>query len=577
MIYRFFLWFGLILTSLLSGVAASDDIGAEPVQYTLAPELSNGKITALKVQVRFQANASGTTEFGWADEWAAQDKLWQWARDFDITGAKAVEKVGAGHWRIQATPNTYLTATYKIISAYDHDPTVENSDQSKPVIRSRWFYAVGEALFGYPDNRMDMPATFDWSGAEGIGFASDLEHLAGQNRNALRPGVVGDVLESVVIGGHDLRIFQTDDESGVRLAIIGNYSFMPEQLDELTRRVIGVEREFWGTDYGAPFLATVAPIVGGPVASSFSGTGRSDGFALWVDQLVPLDQMKWFLAHEYFHSWNPARLGSLSEKWMSAEYYWFSEGFTDYYARALMVRAGLISPTEFAALWNEELAAYAGSSARNMPGAKAAAAFWNDDAAGRLPYQRGAMLAAIWNARLLDMSKGASNLDTVLQAQFAAAQSSRKEVLQLFRSIARQRGLDITADENYYLATGKTIRLPADTFGPCATVVTEQRPVFSRGFDAGATARAGNVVAGVDPAHPAYEAGLRDGMKILALEGEPDNSLVPYTLQVDDRGQQRTIRYLPQGPEQALIQQVRIKDTKDTAVLKCNRTLGGLP
>ena len=59
-------------------------------------------------------------------------------------------------------------------------------------------------------------------------------------------------------------------------------------------------------------------------------------------------------------------------------HYWFSEGFTDYYARALMVRAGVISTTEFVAQWNEMLAAYAGSPARTMSGKQAAAAFWED-------------------------------------------------------------------------------------------------------------------------------------------------------------------------------------------------------
>ncbi|RSU47346.1 M61 family peptidase, partial [Sphingomonas sp. S-NIH.Pt15_0812] len=72
-----------------------------------------------------------------------------------------------------------LTVSYHVVSAYDHDPTVDDSEQPRPVIRPTWFYAVGNALFGYPAGREDAPATFDWSSAPGIGFASDLEHLAG--------------------------------------------------------------------------------------------------------------------------------------------------------------------------------------------------------------------------------------------------------------------------------------------------------------------------------------------------------------------------------------------------------------
>ncbi|MEG3179005.1 hypothetical protein U1872_22585, partial [Sphingomonas sp. RB3P16] len=112
------------------------------------------------------------------------------------------------------------------------------------------------------------------------------------------------------------------------------------------------------------------------------------------------------------------------------------------------------------------------------------------------------------------------------------------------------------------------------TFGPCAKIVTEQRPSFSPGFDAELTANAGNVATAVDRLLPAYAAGLRDGMKILArTEGEPDNALLPYALLVEDNGKHRTIRYLPQGHKQVTVQQIHIKNAQTP---DCRRTLGGL-
>lgn len=547
----------------------------EPVRYTLAPETTGDAVTALRVEIRFRADPSGTTDLGWGDGWGDERKLWQWARDVKITGAAVVEKNGDGHWRVRAAPGAPLIATYRIVSAYDHDPTVEDSDQPRPVVRPRWFYAVGNALFAYPTKQEDAPATFDWSGPADIKFASDLEHLAGRSRKPSRPGTVSDVLESIVIGGRDLHTFPVREGSGVRVATVGHYSFTPEQLDVLARRVIGVERAFWHADRTAPFLVTAAPLVGDPTTMSFGGTGRGDAFALWIDQRAPLDRMKWLLAHEYFHTWNPGRLGAVpNDRASRPAQYWFSEGFTDYYARALMVRAGVISPAEFAAQWNEMLAAYAGSPVRAMPGAQAATAFWTNDAVQKLPYQRGAMLAAIWNARLLAASHGAANLDTILHAQVIAARSWKAQATSLFRSLARRQGLDIAADENRYLIRGEPILLPSDTFGPCASVVTEQRPNFSRGFDAEATAAAGNIATKVDPSLPAYAAGLRNGMKILArTAGEPDNALVPYGLLIEDGGKQRTIQYLPQGRGRVTVQQLRLLNPAGQI---CPATLGGL-
>lgn len=555
--------------------AAAPPVVPEPVYYTLAPEMAGGDLTALRVQVSFRADSSGITDFRWGGGWNGERRLWRWARDLKVRGATAVEQRDDGHWRIRAAPGADLTVTYRVVSAYDHDPTVDDSDQARPVVRPRWFYAAGNALFGFPGGREAAPATFDWAGVPGIGFASDLEHLAGRSRRAQRPGTVADALESIVIGGRELRSFPARDGSGVRVATIGSYAFTPEQLNGLARQVIAVERDFWRTDRGAPFLVTAAPIVGDPTVMSLGGTGRGDAFALWIDQRTPVDRMKWLLAHEYFHTWNPARLGTMpDDRATRPAHYWFSEGFTDYYARALMVRAGLISPADFAAQWNEMLAAYAGSPVRTLSGAQTASAFWENDAAQKLAYQRGALLAAIWNRKLLAASGGRANLDTVLHAQLAAARTSREYATDLFRRLADRSGLDIAADEVRYLTGGAPILLPADTFGACAMIMTEQRPVFSRGFDAAATAAAGNIVTGIDPRLPAYAAGLRNGMKILErTEGEPDNANVPYGLRVEDNGITRTIRYLPQGSSRVSVQEMRLKQSNDP---RCRQTLSGM-
>ncbi|WP_322963805.1 M61 family metallopeptidase [Sphingomonas fuzhouensis] len=565
----------ILLSLALSLTAAAPRATAEPVRYRLTPELTGQALTGLQVEIRFPADPSGTTDLHWDSGWAGEKRLWQWARDMKVEGATAVKSEADGHWRITAPPGTPLIATYRIVSAYDHDPTVEDSEQPRPVIRPDWFYAVGNALFAYPGTRTDVPATFDWVGTPGIGFASDLEHLAGQHRKAKRPGTIDDITESSVIGGRDLRLFPAPDGSGVRVASVGRYSFSADQLAQLSRRIIGVERTFWGTDRGAPFLVTAAPLVADPTTSSYGGTGRGDAFALWMDQRMSAEDLKLLLAHEYFHSWNSLRLRNVDDRGERPRpEYWFSEGFTDYYARALLLRSGLITPEQFAGMWNTMLALYAGSTAKGMTDAQTTTAFWSDQAAGKMPYQRGAMLAALWNARLLAANSDGRNLDTVLHDQLRRARTARGSAVALFRQSARAAGLDITADMQRYLTEGQRILLPADTFGSCATIVTEERPVFSRGFDSAATDKAGNVATGVDPALPAYAAGLRDGMTILErVEGEPGNAMRPYALLVDDHGTRRTIRYLPQGQEHETVQRMELAHP---LAADCRRTLGGL-
>src|SRR5439155_6770423 len=123
-------------------------------------------------------------------------------------GAASVTEEPSGARVIHAVPNAPLTIRYRIVSAYDHDPSVDDwRQEAPPIIRPRWFYAAGEGLFAAPDGRDDAPATFEWRGAPaGFGFASDLEHLAGPDRQAVRPGTVDDIIESVLIGGYGLRV-----------------------------------------------------------------------------------------------------------------------------------------------------------------------------------------------------------------------------------------------------------------------------------------------------------------------------------------------------------------------------------
>ena len=126
----------LSLALVFLGAAAPPDPVTQSLQFTLTPDLSDGELTGLEVHIRFNADPSGTTNFGWGKGWAGERKLWQWARGLKVAGATAVEKSGDGHWRIKSAPSKPLTVSYHIASAYDHDPTVDDSDQPRPVNRA---------------------------------------------------------------------------------------------------------------------------------------------------------------------------------------------------------------------------------------------------------------------------------------------------------------------------------------------------------------------------------------------------------------------------------------------------------
>ena len=554
-------------------LGAAPPPASSPVEYRLSPVVEQGAIVALGVTVRFAGDASGTTRFAWPTEWAGERHLGRWARDIAVSGARSVEAGADGARTIHAAPGAAITVRYRIVSAYAADPSVDDSRQPAPVVRPGWFYGVGEALFARPEGGAgdDRPARFTWAGHHGIGFASDLQH--GGGRTTLHA-----ITESIVIGGRDLHLAASGPPGRqVRVARVGGYAFDGAAFDALALKVIAAERDFWRARDEGPFLVTMTPVASRPNHYSYGGTGRGDGFALWMDGGAPLGRLAWLLGHEYFHTWNDDRLGTPMPD-PQERGYWFSEGLTDFYASRLMLRAGLISPEQFAAKWNEALLRYARSRFRTAPNDEVAAKFWSDREAKDMQYQRGAILAALWDRRL-KLGGTPEGLDTVLRAQAARlpAVAERPTAIDLFIETARDFRIDVRPDVDAHVEHGEPLLLPVDSFGPCARVVTGERPVFALGWDVAATRAAGNVVTGLDRGSPAFAAGLRNGMALLGrVSGDPDDARVDYAVRVADATEHHTIRFSPAGKAHVTTQELVLDRAAFAATPEaCRRSLAG--
>ena len=552
-------WLAAILVLLLSSTLASAEPSpTDPVAYSLSPEFENGALSALRVEIRFREGPSGRTRLAWIKSWAGDDKLWRHARDMRIEGGEA-NPDGPGAWIVRAAPGTPITATYRVVSAYDHDPTDDDSHQSWPVIRPTWFYAVGESLFAQPEDRDKAPATFAWKGpARGFGFASDLEHLAGPDRRAARPGTLDDIVESIAVGGRDLRMIeQQADGAHVRVALIGRYRFDDQTFARQVFQILRTEREFW-REPAQPYLVAMSPTVGGPARLSVSGTGRTDAFALWIDPSSQPADLRWLLAHEYFHSWNPTVLGGLPDDATEPAGYWFSEGFTDYYAWKLMLNSNQFGAADFVTRWNYTLRNYANSPVRAAPNSVIVTDFWKSETTQKLPYQRGAILAATLDQQAREHG---SSLDAAMREmrRLAGSPGAKRRADELF-AVAYQAvvGVDPRPLIDRHMIAGEPIALPAGAFGPCFVVKTVEVPVFERGWDPDATGAAGQVITGLRDDTPAYAAGLRNGMKVLQLmRGEPGDATVAYLMRVKPAdGPEQLINFLPAGKARASLQEV---------------------
>ena len=464
---------GWLTIALVLPLIATRDIpdertpAASPVDYVISPRTQRGSLRAVRIAVRFRANADGRTVFGWTSQWAGEKQLWRWIRDLRFSGAERAIRLGTGRYLIRSRPRAMLHARYDIVSAYSGMPGVTAARQARPIILPDRFYVVGETLFGRPEGRPHSSVTLLWN-AESTGFklATDLPmRRAAMDVSEAR--TLDDLTDSILVGGRDLSLVNASVRAPAQVAMIGRFAFSPASLARLSSRIVRAERDFWHQRDDGAYLVSAVGLPAVSDVTGFTGIGRRNGFALWIDSRMPLADIRTLLAHEYFHHWNGRSLGSPNEKDQATEF-WFTEGFTDYYARALLVRNRILSPDEFAEAWNTIFTAYAYSKAKNVGNATAAPLFWSNAEFQQLPYQRGAILAALWNRNIRKATGGRRGLDDVLRSQAHVAKHSTLTPVALFAEVSKGLGLDPRGDISRYIDAAAPIPLPVDTFGPCS-------------------------------------------------------------------------------------------------------------
>lgn len=542
-----------------------------PVAYEVSPHFEHGQLEGLDVKLRLRAGPDGRVRLNLPDASAGVSELWRYLEDLKVQGASAVTAPKPSVRLIEAKPGAPITVRYRVVSAYS--APAHQLESYKPQIWRDSFWIYGEALFAYPSGA--KTATFRWIGApSGFGFASSLERPGG---GTLR---LDELIESVSVGGSGLTVSRADIEGApVRVASLGPFDVGNDALAQMSLRVIAAERGFWG-GHEDPFLVVLDPLPSAPGSISVHGEGRAGAFDIQAGVNTPLGYFKELLAHEYFHTWNSRRLGDIHDGDAERADYWFSEGFTDFYARRLSLRSGVFSLEEFVSDWNQMLGEYASSPTRAAPNARVVADFWKDPDVQKLPYRRGAILAATWDRELRVRSGGKVGLDDIMHAmrdRAARLGSKSPKAPELFEATIRGFGLDVRPDLERLVEKGGAAMLPKDAFGGCITVTTREAPRFEVGYEV--ETRGGvRMLSKVDPAGPAYAAGLRDGMVyVRRVSGGPGNSAEPWKLRVSENGQEREVSYLPAGKGTETLQQLEIpKDLTAAAKGACARSVGGL-
>lgn len=301
-------------------------------------------------------------------------------------------------------------------------------------------------------------------------------------------------------------------EQGERLIVLGRPAFeLDRAMDLCSTALAGARRLFEPSD-GRPFSFVFVPRRG--LGTHYDGAALHRGFAIWFDAARPLDtRLRLLVAHEIVHRWIGGALRFTDDDGRDAT--WFSEGFTVHFARVVLLREGLLSPKEYLADVERDLAAQARSFSQRLSVREREEEQVIHHASPA--YYRGALYAARLDGLL--RKAGGDGLEGLLDGLFAQARAEGPALPMAAWRKALTSALGPTTDVEFdrlVLLADAPVDLPEGALGPCFERFPVRQPVYELGFSARSLTADPPAVSGLVSGSAAERAGLREGQRIVA-------------------------------------------------------------
>ncbi|MEG3168122.1 peptidase M61 [Sphingomonas sp. LB3N6] len=338
----------------------------------------------------------------------------------------------------------------------------------------------------------------------------------------------------------------------------GDLSIPTPRLDELRRLITQMRLVFGETPYQQyrvlVRLSDDGSAGGTEHRASTELALRSSLFREWDKQLLSRD----LIAHEMVHAWNglyrtPADLWAPTPNVpVSGSLLWVYEGQTEFWGRVLATRAGQFTSAELrdrVAIEAAEMAARPGRAWRPLSDDVNYPSFmlrqpvpWRDWQRRRDYYSEGVLLWLDVDAELRERSGGRRSIDDFAHLFYAGASPEAPARLYDFDAICRTLDAVAPSDWRYFLGSWLEAHEELDVtrglkrhgwrlvFTDVPTPAFEQSEaedgVADLSYSVGLTATDSGMVRAVSWSGPAFRAGMRTGVRIVAVGG------VPYTRDV---------------------------------------------
>lgn len=328
---------------------------------------------------------------------------------------------------IKTKPNLKSHIQYSITQ--DFNEPLLNKHRYRPIIDKNYFHILGMRLFMVPEGIFETESSkvkiaISWGDLP----SNAIFHSSfGPDKNLDIEVTQEDLYASFFVGG-DFRKYEFDYEGyPVYFIIRDNWKvFDDTDIYEILKETVAFQNGFWQDlrkgMYSVSLLPTFEPWTEFSKANSIGGSGLPNSFISFAsnNEGTTLKKMSWLYNHELLHKW----IGRTIKNENEVEQYWFSEGFTDYYAYKLMLKNDKLNTEGFLDILNNEVVIpHYKDSVNTIPNSEITfESYWSNYAVyGKLPYRRGLLYAFFIDNQIRQRNDYEKSLDNVMLDLFQMA------------------------------------------------------------------------------------------------------------------------------------------------------------
>ncbi|WP_298223671.1 M1 family aminopeptidase [Flavobacterium sp.] len=404
----------------------------------------------LKIEISFTSKkATDSTYFQYSNEVWGETNLTNCLKLIQEENPKYAFKIVADSNRIVVyhPKEKNIRFSYHIIQDLKEESP---KSKNRPLLQKNYFHILGQSLFVIPEeifeSNIDDPeiiADIEW-----LNFPKNfiIHNTFGsqQVKQTLKVKLWSAFYNSLFVGG-DYRIKSFNYlKKTVYFAIRGTWlgAYTDDNLFTALKKTIPSQRAFWNDNNFDYYTVIMTPTMTQTDSiykgQSITGSGVKNGFLIQSSNnpFNHFPTMNYIFNHEMMHDWIGGKIPMRNEELN----YWFSEGFTDYYAYKNRLRNQDITLKEWLDGFNKDvIKAHWENPERNKPNYVIKEDFWKNRNIEKIPYRRGAIFAFWLDNQILKKSNYTKSLDDLMRDLLKICTTeNRKFTDELFLEMAQK-------------------------------------------------------------------------------------------------------------------------------------------